>query len=102
MYNSLKYKSTHPEDQQIFTLHRRKDIVFGIYKGGSVRFGTILGTVDKFMNLDFVYQEVLNNDKMISGKGFMRPSIKNPKILDLFKSSSLRSNKRTRLYLSPI
>lgn len=103
MYSNKKYKTIGIKDgDQIYSLMRKDDIVIGSYKGGFTRIGTLIGTLDKFLNLDFIYQELTQDNKMITGKGFIQPIKDDPKILNLFRTSSLRSNKKTRFLLMPV
>lgn len=103
MFNGTKYKTLDDDScQQIYSLRRRNDLVFGNYKGGLTRFGTLIGTLDKFLNLDFIYQEITQDNRMITGKGFIKPLTNDPKILNLYRTSSLRSNKKTKFLLYPI
>lgn len=98
MYNSRKYKSKN----QIYSLIRKNDIVIGTYQGGSVQFGTLIGRVDKFFNLDYIYQEMRDDNKMVTGKGFLQPLVDDPKVLILFRTCSLRSKRKTRFLLHPV
>ena len=103
MYDKKEYKRTDTEHgDQIYSLFQSEDIVFGSYKGGSTRFGTLIGTLDKFLNLDFIYQELTQDNKMLTGKGFIQPLTKDPNVLNLYRTSSLRSNKKSRFLLFPI
>lgn len=103
MYNSKKYRTTIADDgNQIYSLIRNQDLVLGTYKGGNVKLGTLIGRVDQFLNLDFIYQEVRNDNRMITGKGFLQPLKKDPKVLNLFRTSSLRSKRKTRFLLHPV
>lgn len=103
MYNSRKYK-THSDntDDQIYSLFRKNDLVIGTYQGGAVKLGTLIGRVDQFLNLDFIYQEVRDDNKMITGKGFLQPLKNDPKVLNLFRTSSLRAKRKTRFLLHPL
>jgi len=103
MYNGKKYKTLDDcSGQQIYSLKRNEDLVFGNYKGGLTRFGTLIGTLDKFLNLDFIYQELTHDNRLITGKGFIKPLTNDPKILNLYRTSSLRSNKKTKFLLYPV
>ena len=103
MYNGKKYQTQdHKTGDQIYLMQRKGDVVFGSYRGGNTRFGTLIGTLDKFLNLDFIYQEITKDNRMISGKGFIKPLTDSPEILNLYRTSSLRSNKKTKFLLHPI
>lgn len=103
MYNATKYKSTSSNSgDQVYSLFQKNDLVIGTYEGGSVRFGTLIGKVDKFFNLDFIYQEIREDNRMITGKGFLQPLKKDPQLLNLFRTCSLRSKRNTRFLLRPI
>lgn len=103
MYNGNKYKTTDSRHGvQFYSLMRNKDIVIGSYKGGNARLGTLIGILDKFQSLDFIYQELTHDNKMITGKGFIQPLASDPKVLNLYRTSSLRSNKKSRMLLFPI
>ena len=103
MYSAKKYKTKASDDEdQVYSLFRNKDLVIGTYEGGDVKFGTLIGKVDQFFNLDFIYQEVREDNRMITGKGFLQPLKKDPKILNLFRTCSLRSKRKTRFLLHPV
>lgn len=102
MYNSRKYKTkSSDEENQVYSLFRKNDLVIGTYQGGAVQFGTLIGKVDKFLNLDFIYQEVRADNRMITGKGFLQPLKDDPAVLNLFRTCSLRSKRKTRFLLHP-
>jgi len=103
MYNEKRYKTKNDNlGEQIYSLKRKEDLVFGNYKGGHTRFGTLIGTLDKFLNLDFIYQELTHDNRLVTGKGFIKPLTKDPRILNLYRTSSLRSNKKTKFLLYPV
>ncbi len=56
-----------------FHYHQRGDLVWAIYNGGYVLFGTLLARVDAFGNLDMRYQHISVDGTFKSGLCQSRP-----------------------------
>lgn len=52
----------------IFHYHQQDDIVWATYAGGSIRFGTLVATVDADGCLDMRYQHVNQQGELCTGK----------------------------------
>ncbi len=59
----------------IFHYHQQDDIVWATYTGGSIRFGTLVATVDADGCLDMRYQHVNQQGELCTGKCRSTPEV---------------------------
>jgi len=58
-----------------FYYKQREDIVWGTYKGGIIKWGTLIGLVKPNGNLHFSYQHVNQKNEIQTGECFSQPEI---------------------------
>ena len=58
-----------------FYYKQREDIVWATYKGGVIRYGTLIGLVKPNGELHFSYQHVNQNNEIQTGKCFSEPEV---------------------------
>lgn len=61
--------------ETIFQYHQENDIVWATYSGGSIRFGTLIATVNANGCLDMRYQHVNQQGELCTGKCVSTPEI---------------------------
>lgn len=62
-------------EQTMFHYHQRDDVVWATYKGGAIRFGTLVATVDKAGCLDMRYQHVNQEGMLMTGMCRSTPEV---------------------------
>ena len=80
-YNNKRFRVTFNVDSgesstdTLFHYWQEGNIIWATYKGGHVTFGTITGVVDRNGHLDFSYQHVNKEAKIMTGKCQSTPEI---------------------------
>ncbi len=80
-YNNKVFKSVsntnngEVSSETIFRYYQEDDIVWGTYKGGSIRFGNLIAKVDEKGCLDMRYQHINIDDVFMTGVCFSKPKI---------------------------
>ena len=59
----------------VFHYHQQDSLVWATYQGGSIRFGTLVATVDADGCLDMRYQHVNRAGELCTGICFSRPEV---------------------------
>lgn len=72
--------------ETIFHYHQKGDIVWGTYKGGGVRLGMLIGTVDIGGSLDMRWQHVNLSGQLKTGKCRSKPEILLNRRIRLYES----------------
>jgi hypothetical protein len=61
--------------ETIFHYRQQDNIVWATYEGGSIRFGTLVATMNADGCLDMRYQHVSQDNELCTGKCFSTPEI---------------------------
>ncbi|MDQ3802183.1 MAG: n-acetylglutamate synthase [Acidobacteriota bacterium] len=74
-YNKKRFRSTNSSLNQtsdsntiIYRFRQKKDLVWGNYRGGGIRFGLLIGKVNDDGSLDMRYQHIKEDDELRIGK----------------------------------
>jgi len=59
--------------QTLFTYFQEADLLWGTYRGGAVRFGTLTGRVLTDGSLDFAYQHLNQENELMTGRCLSQP-----------------------------
>jgi len=79
--NNKKFRSVSNTDNgevdeaTIFEYHQNGKIIWATYSGGSIEFGTLMGTMDENGVISFNYQHYNNDDEYKIGKCVSTPQI---------------------------
>jgi len=81
-YNNKKFKAISNSDtgevdeNTVFDYNQKDNIVWGIYSGTHIKFGTFTGTVNnENYSLHFAYQHVNDKDELMTGKCTSTPEL---------------------------
>jgi len=61
--------------ETIFHYHQQSDIVWATYAGGSIRFGTLVATMNDVGCLEMRYQHVNQSGELCTGRCFSTPEV---------------------------